>query len=251
MGALHRSGLELILPALRAKIDLVGLEGPVPGNFGVYLQDVYPGGRASRAGSVGFARPLNVPSAAKADRYRQRLMTRWSPWIDGAGEMFVDASPCNLVNIEWLRAVFPGASFLIVTRDPRAVSAATAEWVHYSNDRLMQHWDRAYVRAWDAMGPDCTLLRYEDFCAAPARELARVMTVLDLPPSPAPAWIPERYSRSSDRNDRWLEAFGGRPYGEGSWSRFGYDLSGGGDPSRRGRDTKENVVEIRRRVAAG
>ncbi len=217
----HRSGTTLLESALRVRCSFVGLEGPVPENEGIHLQDVYTGGGV---GQFGLEWPLEPPPPDTAPELRRRLLSRWTPWMTGEGEALLEKSPPNLTKIAWLRAVFPGARFLVLARDPRVVSASTSKWVHYEIPMLMQNWDRAYATAWADLDTDCAVLTYEAFCVDPEGEIDRVIEALDLPVRDRPLPMPDRYRVLRNSNASYLSKFEGMTFGPGSWRNYGYDF---------------------------
>ncbi len=225
---LHRSGTTLLENHLRSRFTVAALEAPVPENEGQHLQDVYPAAnRHGGAGRFAFAEQMRLPppGPAQAETARARLLACWTPWVDDpAAGVLLEKSPPNLTKIAWLRAVFPGARFVILTRDPRAVAAATIKWSGTSLDELVAHWDTAHRIALEDEADDCIRLRYEDFCESPAHHLDRLGQFLGLAPRHAPATGDARFSEVVNQNGRYLDQFGDRRFGAGSWTRFGYGI---------------------------
>jgi hypothetical protein len=107
--------------------------------------------------------------------HRRALLSHWQHYVVGKSSILLEKSPPNLTKIWWLRQVFPSARFIIMTRDPRAVAAATQKWSKSSLAELMLHWNVAYSKALrDFRKDDCTIVRYEDLVARPEVELARL-----------------------------------------------------------------------------
>lgn len=225
---LHRSGTTLLENHLRACFHVAALEAPVPENEGQHLQDVYPAAnRHGGAGRFAFAPQMRMlaPSPPEAERARNRLLACWATWVDHPdAKVLLEKSPPNLTKIAWLRAVFPAARFVIMTRDPRAVAAATIKWSGTSFDELMTHWDAAHRIALEDEQADCIRLRYEDFCDDPAFQLDRLGQFLDLQPRQVPDAAEARFSEVVNQNARYFERFGQRSLGAGSWSQFGYEI---------------------------
>jgi hypothetical protein len=188
VGGLHRSGTTPLARWLSSHPAISGLEGTgVYEDEGQHLQSVYP--IAGAYGGPGrFAldprarlteeSPLVVPGAA------QRLIAAWSPYWDLSKPVLMEKSPTNLVRLRFLRALFPRASFIIVTRHPAAVAMATRKWTRSSSDSLVRNWlagHRHLVADAEAVG-DTAVVRYEDLIDDPAQELDRLFAFLDVAP---------------------------------------------------------------------
>lgn len=224
---LHRSGTTLVEELMHAHFRLAMLRAEVPENEGQHLQDVYPAAFAyGGSGRFAFAPEMHpdAPDEATAKRLRERLLDCWSSWVEGDGPWLVEKSPPNLTRIAWLRAVFPGARFLVVTRDPRAVAAATRKWSGSTPAELIHHWHVAYASAKRAMGPDCYHISYEALCDAPVPVIETAGQHLGLPERDLPLELPERFRSIENSNRRYLTSFPKLRHGPGIWSEFGYDL---------------------------
>jgi len=205
---LHRSGTTMLETLIQARCDVAVLRAPVPENEGQHLQDVYPAAwRHGGPGAFAFAPQMRpaAPPPEEAARLRARLMRQWGGWIDRPARVLVEKSPPNLTRIAWLRAVFPGAAFLIITRDPRAVAAATRKWSAQELPALLRHWEVAHRAALDDRGLDCHVLRYEDLCADPDGRLKAAISAQDLPLRPAPLPLPARFAAIRDSNRKYLD----------------------------------------------
>ncbi len=224
---LHRSGTTLIEAWIRAACEVSALRAPVSENEGEHLQDVYP--RADLYGGPGrFAfHPTmhpQTPAPEEAVAARARLLACWTPWIKGDETLLLEKSPPNLTKIRWLRAVFPGARFIIVTRDPRVVSMATQKWSGGTLTDLLYHWHVAHSAALDALEDDCVCLRYEDFCAAPEEAIDRIVSALGIARrTPLPP-LRNGLRKTSSSNGRYLDQWPGTRLGHGAWEEFGYAL---------------------------
>lgn len=226
---LHRSGTTLLESLLSARYDAARLRAPVPENEGQHLQDVYPIARAfGGPGAFAFAPEMHPepPGPDEANRFRARLTRCWRSWTDGESSTLIEKSPPNLTKIGWLRAVFPGARFIVITRDPRVVAAATQKWSKTPISELMRHWNVAYAAAAAMLrDEDCTILRYEDLCAFPEMVLGRVARETGLTPRPTPLLGDARFETLRNTNERYLSRLASRKWGSGSWERFGYKLA--------------------------
>lgn len=227
IAGLHRSGTTLVEHLLQATCAVSVLRADVPENEGQHLQDVVPAAiQLGGPGRFAFAPEMHTApaSGAAADRQRDRLLACWTPWVDGDAPLLLEKSPPNLVRIPWLRSVFPGARFLIVTRDPRAAAAATLKWSTSSHRELVYHWHVAHAAALEALAEDCTLLRYEDLCADPGKALDRIIAALDLPRRSAALDLTDRFAQIANSNDRYMADLPATRYGPGAWDRLGYRL---------------------------
>jgi Sulfotransferase family len=226
---LHRSGTSLLEHHLSARYRVARLRARVPENEGQFLQDVFPleqpyGGPGHFAFYPQMAwGPLDPAAAAAA---RTRILATWAPWIDGAGDALVEKSPPNITRIPYLRSVFPGARFVIWTRDPRAVSASTQRWTATALPLLMMHWNAAYMRAIADLEDDCLLESYEAFCADPNATLKRIADFCRLPPRTPRLPVPPRFARVANDNEKYLAKFP-RYWNRAkvkAWDLLGYQL---------------------------
>lgn len=225
---LHRSGTTLVEQTLHAACEISVLRAEVPESEGQHLQDVYPS--AARHGGPGrFAFAIEMhpapPDAANARRARERILACWTKFVEGEAPTLLEKSPPNLTKIPWLRAVFPGAQFVIVTRDPRAVAAATVKMSGASIPEMVFHWHVAHDGLKAAMGADCHHIRYEDFCADMEGAIGGMIDGLGLTRRASPLPLPDRFANIVSTNDRYIKALPRLAYGTGSWSDFGYDLT--------------------------
>jgi hypothetical protein len=226
---LHRSGTSLLASWLKGHPAVSGFSGTgVPEDEGQHLQSVYPPASASGGpGRFGFdpAAHLTEDSPLATPANRQRLLDAWVPHWDLSRPVLVEKSPPNLVRTRFLQALFPGAAFVVLMRDPVAVSCATRKWSGTSPASLLEHW-LACHETYAADAPHLAhalLLRYEDLVADPAGELGRVWDFLGLEPVAAPAdargGINERY------HAEWRTWFRG-PFGRWRWRRLRERLEG-------------------------
>lgn len=224
---LHRSGTTLLEQRLGALVAASVLRAPVPENEGQHLQDVFPIGRTHGGpGRFAFAPKMHLGpvDADTAARHRARLHACWTPWAVGGSDLLVEKSPPNLTRIPYLRSVFPGARFVVITRDPRVVAAATAKWSGASQAEMIFHWHVAHDAAHAALGPDCAVTSYEALCADPGAEVERLVDALGLPRRATPAPVDPRFETVENTNATYLADLTPIAVGEGAWRHFGYDL---------------------------
>ena len=194
VGGLHRSGTSLVARLIG---DLPGISAintaPVPENEGVYLQGAIP--HTARHGMpMHFATDpaQHHIEGSHFDRLetQMRLERDWAPYFAEA-PWRVEKSLVNLTRMRLYQQLFPLSQFVVVTRHPEAVAAATSKWVDMDHATMMDHWldahdivqrDLAYLHA-------VMTVRYEDLVADPTATLARLAAFLDVDTVPAPQGI--------------------------------------------------------------
>ncbi len=208
---LHRSGTTLLEQHLSARYRVARLRARVPENEGQFLQDVFPS-EQPYGGPGHFAfyaqmtwGPVADPEAARAAG--ERILRTWEPWVDGEGEVLVEKSPPNLTRIPYLRSLFPGARFVVWTRDPRAVAGSTRRWTGLGLPLLMMHWNAAYMKAIEGLKEDCLLASYEAFCDDPEGTLRRIAGFCGLAAREPALEVPPRFARIRNENDKYLAKF--------------------------------------------
>lgn len=225
---LHRSGTTLLERLITSRFEVASLRATVPENEGQHLQSVYSpaksfGGLGRFAFSPEMAEELR--GLDDHDSCRDRILASWKRYVVGSSTTLLEKSPPNLTKIWWLRQVFPGCRFIILARDPRAVSTATRKLTGASLPLLMMHWKVAYSQAMrDFSDEDCIIVRYEDMVADHEREQSRIGDFLGLQLSEAPGQLESRFDTIRDSNAGYIEAHQGASYGAGIWQRFGYDI---------------------------
>ncbi|MDE2560874.1 MAG: sulfotransferase [Sphingomonadales bacterium] len=225
---LHRSGTTLIEDYVHARFDVSALRADVPENEGQHLQDVCSeerrfGGPGRFAFSAAMYRELaGLPPGAET---RERILASWRRYVVGDSPTLLEKSPPNLTRIAWLRATFPGARFVVMVRDPRAVAEATRKWTSATFEELVLHWHTAHAVALAQADPrDTCFIRYEDFCADPDATLALSPVPRWLAPRPWPLTTSARFARLADSNARYLAKCPAVNFGRGIWDAFGYRL---------------------------
>ena len=224
---LHRSGTTLLERLLAARFRLSYLRASVPESEGQHMQSVYrPASDYGGPGHFAFSRAMrnDLESLGKAEICRERIITDWSHFVVGESATQLEKSPPNLTKIDWLRRVFPESLFVIMTRDPRAVSAATQKWSQTSLPELMMHWNVAYSLAVeDFRKEDCTVIRYEDLIQTPEAEIGRLAEFLRLVPRVVTETLEGRHNHLQDFNTRYFKMHEDFRYGKGIWNHFGYE----------------------------
>ena len=127
------------------------------------------------------------------------LFAQWSRYWDVNKDVLVEKSPPNIIRSRFLQAMFPRSWFLFIVRHPIPTSLATRKWSHTDVKELLAHWLTAHtIMLHDLAALErCLLLRYEDLCASPDAELARVWSFLELEARPYTGTL-------SDQNQRYF-----------------------------------------------
>ncbi|MBI6630371.1 sulfotransferase family protein [Pontibaca salina] len=226
---LHRSGTTLLERLLSSKFDVSYLRASVPESEGQHMQSVYkPAYEYGGPGRFAFSEQAYQDVEALTDfhMHRNKITDEWKNFVVGKSEVLLEKSPPNLIKIDWLRRVFPGSQFVIMTRDPRAVAAATLKWSKSSLPELMMHWGAAHSQALKAFRErDCTIVRYEDLIKDSNYELERTAHFLGLEARKRCSALEERHIELVNTNEKYIKAHAGARYGSGIWNHFGYDLS--------------------------
>lgn len=225
---LHRSGTTLLERLLAASYDVSVLRANVPESEGQHMQDVYsPAHNFGGPGRFAFSEELRSELAALSDyeEHRRRIMERWSHFVVGQSPVLLEKSPPNLTKIGWLRRVFPASRFIVMTRDPRAVAAATQKWSKGPLMPLMEHWDEAHRQAIEELrDDDCSIIRYEDLTENTEAELARIAAETGLEPKLQSGDVEQRHRVLTNSNQKYIDRHPTGIYGSGAWDYFGYKL---------------------------
>lgn len=158
---------------------------PAPADEGQHLQDIYSvigkGRQAGRFAMLPEAH-LTEQSPLVTDQNRERLWRSWSQYWDLGRPVLIEKSPPNMLMTRFLQALVPGSSFVLVTRHPIAVSAATQKWSNTRPHQLLRHWTTAHriLRADLPLLERALVVRYERLVADPDRELRRVFAFAGL-----------------------------------------------------------------------
>ena len=231
VGGLHRSGTTLVADCLEAHPDTRGLpHAAAPEGEGVFLQGAIPHDALAGVPGRWAERPeAHLTDGGPWDRLdvRDRLRSDWDDWYASGGAWRVEKSPVNLLRARLYQQLFPAAQFVFVVRHPVAVARATAKWTDRDEADLIRHWETAH-RILAADLPhlhNWIVVRFEDLCADPETELARLFAFLRLDPVPAPRRI------EADANGAYLSA--GPPAASlgPMAAAFGYDDGGVAGPS--------------------
>src|SRR5579862_5824222 len=141
---LHRSGTSLIHRCMGDHPDISAFaDTGAPEDEGQHLQSVYPTARAHGGpGRFGLDADshLTETSPLVTDANRRRLLEEWLPHWDLSRRLLVEKSPPNLVRIRFLRALFPGSRFIVITRHPAVIACATQRSAITTLTSLVHHW---------------------------------------------------------------------------------------------------------------
>ncbi len=237
VGGLHRSGTSLLHRCIAADPRVTGFSHTgAPEDEGQYLQSVYPPallyGGAGRFGFDPRSHMIETDPLATAEK-RDRLAWEWGYYWDPARPVRIEKSPPNMLKMRFLQALFPDAYFVMLMRDPIAVTMSTSRWRRESSlTRLMHHWVRCHEIMWQD-APHIHRLKvvhYEDFVQRPAEVLADVGAFLDLgtinPGEEVRPGLNVAYQRNWSSANPWRRidaALATRRYQDGV-SRLGYSL---------------------------
>lgn len=187
IGGLHRSGTSLLQRCICADPQVTGFSGTgVPEDEGQFLQSVYPPallyGGAGRFGFDARAHMTEDSPLATAEK-RARLEWEWGYHWDAERPVRVEKSPPNMLKMRFLQALFADAYFVMMVRDPIAVTMSTSRWSRESSlTRLMHHWVHCHDIMW-ADAPSIRRLKvvhYEQFVRDPKTVLAEIGEFLEL-----------------------------------------------------------------------
>lgn len=198
VGGIHRSGTSLIAQTIAHHVQASGLtKTGVVEDEGQHLQSAYPndetyGGPGEFAlHDAAHLTELRQDSITLA---RERLLCEWSCYWDMSKQVLIEKSPPNLVRTRFLSSIFPDAYFVMVMRHPVASALAITKWDKFRLRRLrpdrlhrfVGNWLRGYEVFLDDtshLAPErVTLVRYEDFVAAPQAVLERLWRFLEVEP---------------------------------------------------------------------
>jgi Sulfotransferase family len=195
LGGFHRSGKTLLAERLAEHADVSVLTGTgASSDEGQYLQSVYfpdhvhggPGRFAlDRAARLTESSKLVTPANA------ERLFATWAPFWDLSRPVLLEVSAPNLIRTRFLQALFPAASFIVITRHPVAVTLETARW--RTGHQLFAEDRKRLARV--------HVLTYEELVRDAQPTLARLCAALGLDPAPPTAPLETGW------NERHFEAW--------------------------------------------
>jgi Sulfotransferase family len=177
---LHRSGTSPLFRILREHPEISGFRNTnVFEDEGQHLQTVFPAANIhSGVGRFGWSPEAHlIESSGFVTRdNRQRLIEEWSRYWDLSKTYLLEKSPPNLIRTRFLQAMFPHSYFVVITRQPIAVSLATWKWTRISLEDLLRHWlychqvfaeDQGHLRR-------VLVIKYEELIADTANMIEKV-----------------------------------------------------------------------------
>lgn len=240
IGGVHRSGTTLLADCLEAHPEVRGLPAwAAPEGEGAFLQGAIPHDALSGVpGRFALEHGARMVEGGPYDRLdvRDRMRADWDLWYPTGGLWRVEKSPVNLLRARLYQQLFPACQFVFVLRHPLAVARATAKWSDAGEAALLAHWEAAHAALIEDLPRlhNWMVLRLEDLCADPERELARAFAFLRLDPAPPPRAV------EPGPNDAYLAAGPpAAPYGPAA-AAFGYPE---GANAHRGRHWFRDVRE--------
>ncbi len=202
---LHRSGTSIFFKSLKQHPDISGFENTnVDEDEGQFLQSVYPiAKKFGGPGRFGFAPEMHLTESSKliTPQNRDTLFREWSKYWNLDRPILVEKSPPNLIKTRFLQALFPQATFIVITRHPIAVALATKKWSYTSLQSLIHHWvhchqlfeeDRPFLKR-------VYSFRYEDFIQDPNNILRQVYDLLNI------QFLPTNLTIRSGINDAYIQ----------------------------------------------
>jgi len=141
---LHRSGTSILHEILKVQKDISGFSNTgVPEDEGQHLQTVFkPAKFYGGPGRFGFNKNayLNEKSNIITDKNKEKLFNEWNKHWDLSKSVLIEKSPPNLIRTTFLQEMFDNSYFIIIKRNPIAVSLATQKWSQTSMDSLLNHY---------------------------------------------------------------------------------------------------------------
>ncbi len=191
IAGLHRSGTSLLYKILKEHPDISAFSDTgVPEDEGQHLQNVYKtaryyGGPGKFALHPEAYMDENHPLASKENAHK--LYNEWIAYLDPAKEYLLEKSPPNLIRMRFLRRLFPKSYFIVILRDPIAVTLATKnKWKDSGTiNELFEHYIQAYNICYQDMQDldNVHLLHYEDLTASPQKSINEIFQFLKLKPT--------------------------------------------------------------------
>lgn len=238
---LHRSGTTLYTRLLHQHPDISGFRNTgAQEDEGQHLQTVFPAARAfGGPGRFGLNKQswIDETSPLLTEENRVKLASEWNVHWDLSKPILAEKSPPNIVRSRYLQAIFPGSVFILVTRDPIAVSYATKrKWCKKSIGYLLRHWLVCHekFRSDSKHLNHSFVVTYEDLVASPQIVMNQTFDALGIPKFDVHAdtdrSVNSRYWKG------WQELGSRSPWGkvyratlmaayETRFRKFGYSLS--------------------------
>lgn len=197
-----RSGTTLVQNILRAHPRIAGLDGETGFFFRWNILDLrYPEiDRETMASALGSSRDIIEVFDSLADIVKHQ----------NNADFFVEKTPEHALKIDFLCKRFPRSKIVFVVRDPRDgyLSAKRNPRVQVGNIPLYARlWHQSVSKLNATNSRTIASVRYEDLCKDPGRSIERIMTFLEIEPSPDQS-DPGKYSSTSIRHKKGHERLG-------------------------------------------
>ncbi len=224
---LHRSGTTLLENLIVECFDVSFLRMNVTENEGQHAQNVYsPGRKYGGPGKFAFDKneQIELHKLCEYEKMRKQILSSWGRFSVGKSRKLIEKSPPNLTKIWWLREVFKGCKFIIITRNPLAVALATQKWSKTSIEELLEHWHLAYSKALiDFESSDSIHVKYEELCDKPKFILETIGEFCKLKKRET-TMEKNRFDNVKNSNAKYLDNYRDEPRKIGVWQKYGYTL---------------------------
>lgn len=166
---LHRSGTTILADCLAQHIEISSFKNTgYPKNEGQFLQSVYlPAREFGGPGKFGFRDEMYLTEQSElvTSANKKKLMAEWNRYWDMNCSVLLEKSPPNILKTRFLQAMVPNSYFIIIIRNPIAVSYATMKWSNTSIFDLINHWVKCHLIIENDLSHlrKYFVLKYEDF----------------------------------------------------------------------------------------
>jgi len=156
---LHRSGTTLLTDILgkHSCISSFKNTGAIE-DEGQFLQSIYPiAKKFGGPGKFAFSKEMHLTEESDliSKKNIRKIFDEWSNYWDLSKEYLIEKSPPNLLKMRFLQRIFPNSFFIVILRNPIAVTMATKKWCNSSTEDLLKHWfcahsyylkDKVYIK---------------------------------------------------------------------------------------------------------
>jgi hypothetical protein len=206
LAGLHRSGTSLLHEIIKNHPNISGFNNTgVPEDEGQHLQSVYktakefggPGRFAFNSESY-----MDENHLLATDKNAILLFEQWNKKLDTSKDYFIEKSPPNIVRTRFFQKLFPNSQFIIILRDPIAVSYATQKMCKNCNiDSLIEHYCVAYKRLFEDKNnlESVYILKYEDFICKPQSTINEIFNFIGL------SSIPIKHEIKNSINQKYFD----------------------------------------------
>ena len=183
---LHRSGTTLLSDMI-SKFRGVSFfhDTGFPQNEGQFLQTVYPiGSTHGGPGKFGFNNKAHMDEKSQllTNENIVKLQKEWLMHWNKDNNIFLEKSPPNMLKTRFLQCVFPNSYFILIKRNPIAVSYATQKWSKTSISSLFKHWIVCHEIFFEDMKylKNINVISYEDLVDNPQTTLNSVFNFIGI-----------------------------------------------------------------------